>query len=198
MAVTHWQGLRDRIPAEDNAMASGMKGCESAGFETDVVTREIVRGKLLAVADEMGVVLARSSMSPVIYEVLDFACGFCDADGELVSQTNGITVFTGTFSIQINIIKEKFAGRIRPGDIYMLNDPYRGGTHYNDVGVIKPVFVDGELFAFAISISHWTDVGGKVAGLGCRPTPPRYSRKASASPASTSTRKASARTPSSR
>ena len=112
----------------------------------------------------MGVVLARSSMSPVIYEVLDFACGFCDADGQLVSQTNGITVFTGTFSLQINIIKEKFAGRIRPGDIYMLNDPYRGGTHYNDVGVIKPVFVDGELFAFAISISHWTDVGGKSPG----------------------------------
>ena len=145
-------------------MASGMNERESGGFETDVVTREIVRGKLLAVADEMGVVLARSSMSPVIYEVLDFACGFCNADGELVSQTNGITVFTGTFSIQINIIKEKFAGRIRPGDIYMLNDPYRGGTHYNDVGIVKPVFVDGELFAFAISISHWTDVGGKSPG----------------------------------
>ena len=129
-----------------------------------MVTREIVRGKLLAVADEMGVVLARSSMSPVIYEVLDFACGFCDADGELVSQTNGITVFTGTFSIQVNIIKEKFGDRIRPGDIYMLNDPYHGGTHYNDVGVVKPVFVDGELFAFAISISHWTDIGGKAPG----------------------------------
>ena len=104
-------------------MTSSTNGRNGGGFETDVVTREIVRGKLLAVADEMGVVLARSSMSPVIYEVLDFACGFCDADGELVSQTNGITVFTGTFSIQINIIKEKFAGRIRPGDIYMLNDP---------------------------------------------------------------------------
>ena len=67
-------------------------------YETDLVSREIIRGKLLAVADEMGVVLQRSSMSPVIYEVLDFACGFCDASGQLVSQTNGITVFTGTFS----------------------------------------------------------------------------------------------------
>ena len=75
------------------------------GFQTDVVTREIVRGKLLAIADEMGVVLKRSSMSPVIYEVLDFACGFCDPTGELVSQTNGITVITGTFSIQIYSIK---------------------------------------------------------------------------------------------
>jgi N-methylhydantoinase B len=139
-------------------------GNGTADFETDVVSREIIRGKLLAVADEMGLVLMRSSMSPVIYEVLDFACGFCDPSGDLVSQTNGITVFTGTFSTQISVIKQKFADRIRPGDIYMLNNPYEGGTHYNDVGVIKPVFVDGELFAFAISISHWTDIGGKSPG----------------------------------
>ncbi len=130
----------------------------------DTVTLEIIRGKLLATADEMGVVLKRSSMSPVIYEVLDFACGVCDAEGQLISQTNGITVFTGTFAIQVSHIMEKFAGGMRPGDIYMLNNPYAGGTHYNDVGVIKPIFRDGALFAFSISISHWTDVGGKAPG----------------------------------
>jgi N-methylhydantoinase B len=64
----------------------------------DPVTLEIIRGKLLAIVDEMALVLARSSMSPVIYEVLDFACGICDRDGQLVAQTNRITVFTGTFS----------------------------------------------------------------------------------------------------
>ena len=133
-------------------------------FETDLVSREIVRGKLLAVADEMGVVLKRSSMSPVIYEVLDFACGFCDAEGQLVSQTNGITVFTGTFSIQTSIILEKFGDQLKPGDIYIMNNPFEGGTHYNDVGIVKPIFVDDELFAFGISISHWTDVGGKSPG----------------------------------
>lgn len=133
-------------------------------LRTDLVTREIIRGKLLAVADEMGVVLKRSSMSPVIYEVLDFACGFCDVSGDLVAQMNGITVFTGAFSIQVNVIRRKFGDQIRPGDIYMLNNPFDGGTHYNDVGIIKPIFVDDELFAFAISISHWTDVGGKSPG----------------------------------
>ena len=133
-------------------------------FETDLVSREIVRGKLLAVADEMGVVLKRSSMSPVIYEVLDFACGFCDAEGQLVSQTNGITVFTGTFSIQTSIILEKFGDQLKPGDIYIMNNPFEGGTHYNDVGIVKPIFVDDQLFAFGISISHWTDVGGKSPG----------------------------------
>ena len=58
----------------------------------------------------MGLVLARSSMSPVIYEVLDFACGICDPAGQLVAQTNGITVFTGTFSTQIGAVLRKFGG----------------------------------------------------------------------------------------
>ena len=119
--------------------------------KTDVVTHEIIRGKLTAIADEMGLVLMRSSMSPVIYEVLDFACGFCNPNGELVAQTNCITVFTGMFSIQINAIKRKFGDSIQAGDIFILNNPYVGGTHYNDVGVIKPVFVNEKLFAFAIS-----------------------------------------------
>jgi len=130
----------------------------------DIVTLEIIRGKLLALADEMGIVLARTAMSPVIYEVLDFACGFCDPDGQLVAQTNGITVFTGTFALHVDVVRRKYAGQIRPGDIYMSNNPYEGGTHLNDVAIIKPTFVNDELLGFAISIAHWTDVGGKMAG----------------------------------
>ncbi len=130
----------------------------------DAVTLEIIRGKLLAVADEMGVVVARTSMSPVIYEVLDFACGIVDDQAQVISQTNGITVFTGTFAGHVQSIMRKFAGRMRPGDIYLTNDPYSGGTHLSDVAVIKPVFVDGEVLAFAITVAHWTDIGGKVAG----------------------------------
>lgn len=130
----------------------------------DTVTLEIIRGKLLAVADEMGVVVARTSMSPVIYEVLDFACGIVDDKAQVISQTNGITVFTGTFAGHVQSVMRKFAGRMRPGDIYMTNDPYSGGTHLSDVAVIKPVFVDGEVLAYAITVAHWTDIGGKVAG----------------------------------
>jgi N-methylhydantoinase B len=130
----------------------------------DTVTLEIIRGKLLALADEMGIVLARTAMSPVIYEVLDFACGFCDPEGQLVAQTNGITVFTGTFALHVDVMRRKYAGQIRPGDIYMSNNPYEGGTHLNDVAIIKPTFVNDELLGFAISIAHWTDVGGKMAG----------------------------------
>lgn len=130
----------------------------------DAVTLEIIRGKLLAVVDEMGLVLARSSMSPVIYEVLDFACGICDPAGQLIAQTNGITVFTGTFSTQIGAVLRKFGDNIHPGDVFIMNNPYEGGTHLCDVAVMKPVFIADRFVAFAIALAHWSEVGGKTPG----------------------------------
>ncbi len=130
----------------------------------DPVTLDIVGGKLLATVDEMGVVLARTSMSPVIYEVLDFACGLCDIDGNLIAQSNGLTLFTGTFAGQVRFIKSKFAGRMRPGDVFITNDPYHGGTHCCDMAVIKPLFLADTAIGFAISVAHWLDVGGAIAG----------------------------------
>jgi N-methylhydantoinase B len=125
---------------------------------------EIIEGKLLAAVDEMGVVLARTSMSPVIYEVLDFACGICTAEGELIAQSNGLTLFTGTFSAQVRFITRKFAGRIRPGDAFITNDPFEGGTHACDMAVVQPIFVDDEIIAYSISVAHWLDVGGAIPG----------------------------------
>lgn len=130
----------------------------------DPVTREIIAGKLLATVDEMAIVLARSSMSPVVYEVLDFACGLCDARGDLVAQTNGITLFTGTFSAQVRFILQRYGGAMSPGDTFVTNDAFEGGTHACDFAVIRPVFQDGEVIAFAIAVAHLLDVGGAVPG----------------------------------
>lgn len=130
----------------------------------DAVTLEIVHGKLLAIVDEMGAVLARTSMSPVIYEVLDFACGICDRDGDLIAQANGLTLFTGTFAAQVRFIIDKHGDRMRPGDAYITNDPFHGGTHCCDMAVVKPLFHEGERVGFAITVAHWLDVGGAVAG----------------------------------
>ncbi|HJN61946.1 MAG TPA: hydantoinase B/oxoprolinase family protein [Alphaproteobacteria bacterium] len=135
-----------------------------AAKEIDPVTLEITRGKLLAAVDEMGIVIARTSMSPVIYEVLDFACGILDTKAQLIVQTNGITLFTGTFSFQLQAILKKFAGDIQPSDVYMTNDPFEGGTHTCDVALIRPLFDGGTLRAFAIAVAHWSEVGGSVAG----------------------------------
>ena len=130
----------------------------------DTITHEVLTGKLLATADEMAIVLARASMSPVVYEVLDFACGICDARGDLVAQTNGITIFTGTFSRQVGFIRARFGDAMAPGDTFLTNDPFEGGTHACDFAVIRPVFFDGAIIGYGIAVAHLLDVGGAVAG----------------------------------
>jgi N-methylhydantoinase B len=130
----------------------------------DSITFEVLQGKLLATVDEMGIVLARASMSPVIYEVLDFACGVCDLNCELIAQSNGITLFTGTFSAQVSHIRAKYGADLLPGDLFISNDPFRGGTHGCDMAVIRPLFHGLEMIGYAIAVAHWLDVGGAVPG----------------------------------
>ncbi|MCM2441773.1 hydantoinase B/oxoprolinase family protein [Agrobacterium vitis] len=130
----------------------------------DPVTQEIIEGKLIATVDEMGIVMARTSMSPVIYEVLDFACGVLTAKGELIAQMNGITLFTGTFGRQVKALIDRFGTDMADGDILLTNDPYAGGTHACDFAIVKPIFVDDVLLAFAINVAHYLDVGGSVPG----------------------------------
>lgn len=130
----------------------------------DPVTQEIIQGKLLSMVDEMGIVMARTSMSPVIYEVLDFACGICTRDCDLIAQTNGITLFTGTFATQVRSLVERFADDMAPGDVLVTNDPYAGGTHSCDLAIMRPIFAEGRIIAFAINVAHWLDVGGAVPG----------------------------------
>ncbi|MZR29836.1 hydantoinase B/oxoprolinase family protein [Sneathiella litorea] len=132
--------------------------------DLDVVTAEIISGKLLALVDEMAIIMAKTSMSPVIYEVLDFACGICTSQGELVAQSNGITLFTGTFGSQVAAVAKQYEGDIAPGDIFITNDPFNGGTHSCDMAVIRPIFHGDRIIAYAITVAHWLDVGGAVPG----------------------------------
>ena len=129
------------------------------------VTLEIIAGKLQSTTEEMAVIVRRTSMCPIVYEVLDYACGICDANADLVAQSHGITLFTGTFKRSVQALVEKFGDGMRAGDVYLINDPFDGGgSHLNDVAAVRPVFIDGSLFAFAIVIAHWTEVGGMVPG----------------------------------
>lgn len=138
---------------------------DAADSHADAFTREIVRNKLLAIAREMGVVLARTSMSPIVYEVLDFACGITDGAGRVIAQDNGLCLFTGTFRPQVESVLAKFPlAAMQPGDVFMTNSPYGGGTHNADVALIQPIFADGRPIAFGISVTHWTEIGGKVLG----------------------------------
>lgn len=131
----------------------------------DPFTQEIIKNALVAVGDEMFLAMAKTSMSPIIYEALDYSVGITNARGDLIAQGNGTTVFLGMIDSLVRDILEKFAGDIHQDDVFISNDPYKGGgTHLCDVAIVKPIFVAGELVAFAMNKAHWVDVGGMAAG----------------------------------
>lgn len=130
-------------------------------------TLEIIKDSLMSVGDEMFYALSRTSMSPIIYEVLDYATGLTDAKGQLLTQGNGVTSFIGMLSTMVQEILNKYndGKALRPGDIIIMNDPYKGGgSHLSDVGLAMPIFYEGELVAFSVNKGHWTEVGGKDPG----------------------------------
>ncbi|UCF99597.1 MAG: hydantoinase B/oxoprolinase family protein [Spirochaetaceae bacterium] len=134
--------------------------------ERDPFTVEIIKEQLIAAAEESFIRLGRSSQSPIIYEVLDYACALTDAEGELIAQANGVPGFLGTLTFAVKAVLGKFPGDIlKAGDIIISNDPYSGGgNHLSDVALIAPIFIGKELIAFSVNKAHWTEVGGMAPG----------------------------------
>ncbi|MCA0305441.1 MAG: hydantoinase B/oxoprolinase family protein, partial [Proteobacteria bacterium] len=136
----------------------------------DPVTLTVIQNGLVQVCNEMDLAFVRAAFSPVISEGMDRSDGIYDAhDGALIAQGElGLPVFVGTmqFSTQavIDRVKTHYAGKVDPGDIFIVNDPYLGGTHLMDVRFVKPFFYKGELFAWLANTGHWPDVGGMVPG----------------------------------
>ena len=136
-------------------------------MSTDLFTQEIIKDALVAVGYEMFDAMIRTSMSPIIYEVLDMGTGITDAEGEIASSGAGIPAFVGVLDKAVKRILEEHCepGDIEPGDIFITNDPHSGGvTHLNDVVLAMPVFADGDIVAWTANIAHWNDVGGMVPG----------------------------------
>ena len=132
----------------------------------DPFTLEIIKDGLMAIGDEMFVTMQRTSMSTIIYEVLDYAVGLTDAEGRLITQGNGVTLFLGTLEFGVRSVLDKFGeSGLHPGDIIITNDPYEGGgTHLSDVSLIMPIFYKDRIVAFGANKGHWTEVGGMAAG----------------------------------
>ncbi|WEK03386.1 MAG: hydantoinase B/oxoprolinase family protein [Candidatus Devosia phytovorans] len=132
----------------------------------DPVTFDIIQNGLEAVADEMFAAQRKTSMSAIIYEVLDLGTGICDAQGEIAASGAGIPAFVGVLDKAVKRMIEKHpVDTIKPGDLFASNDPYWGGvTHLNDMILAMPVFADGKIVAWTANIAHWNDVGGNVPG----------------------------------
>ncbi|MBI4506367.1 MAG: hydantoinase B/oxoprolinase family protein, partial [Chloroflexi bacterium] len=131
----------------------------------DPITLELVREGLIAVAREMRANMMRTAYSSIIYEGQDFSCAIVDHLGQLAAKSpvdNPLHIFPLTWSVRM--VLEHVGGDIHPGDVFLHNDPYTGGTHLNDAATIYPVFLDEGLFAFTVVRVHWGDIGGMTPG----------------------------------
>jgi N-methylhydantoinase B len=130
----------------------------------DPVTFEVLKNSFISSVDQMGEQILRTCYSFVIYN-RDFSNGLHDAEGNSAAQGNqDIAVHVGTLHFTCKDVMRAFAGDMHPGDVYAINDPYAGGTHFSDVRLIRPIFADGKIIAFSQSNGHWSDVGGSVPG----------------------------------
>lgn len=130
----------------------------------DPVTFEVLKNAFTTSVDLMSEQILRTCYSFVIYS-RDFSSALCDANGNTVMQGSAdIAVHVGTLHFQCKAVLEQFKDDIHPGDVFAINDPYRGGTHLNDVSFIRPIFVADEIIGFAQNKGHWADIGGSVPG----------------------------------
>jgi 5-oxoprolinase (ATP-hydrolysing) len=160
-------GWRARVDASANlVLERNQPVARAAVAETraDPVLLEVFNNLFMAIADQMGATLANTAWSVNIKERLDFSCAIFDARGDLVANAPHVPVHLGSMSQAVKVVMQAVAGRVRPGDAYMLNSPFRGGTHLPDVTVITPVFLDGAPAFWLGSRGHHADIGGRTPG----------------------------------
>ncbi|PWJ49562.1 N-methylhydantoinase B [Quadrisphaera granulorum] len=142
----------------------------STSSTVDPVTVEIIRNALNAAADDMNATLIRSAYTPIIYEGGDCVVALLDAEHQVLGQSAGLPIFLGNLETCTRATEERFGRAVwHPGDVWILNDSYLGGTHLNDITIFGPVFVEAgtdaeQLVGFTASRAHWIDVGSKDPG----------------------------------
>ncbi|HEY5989734.1 MAG TPA: hydantoinase B/oxoprolinase family protein, partial [Streptosporangiaceae bacterium] len=145
---------------------AGRPAERAVGTQADPVMLEIFNNLFMSVAEQMGVRLQSTAHSVNIKERLDFSCAIFDHEGNLIANAPHIPVHLGSMGESIKMVARRNAGRIKPGDVYVLNDPYHGGTHLPDITVVTPVFSSGggEILFFVASRGHHAEIGGITPG----------------------------------
>ena len=131
---------------------------------SDPVAFELFKNALIAIADEMALTITRTTYSGVLKDNMDFSTACCDGEGRLIAQGLTLPGHLGSLPTALKSALNRFGDSIVDGDVLCLNDPYAGGMHLPDIFVFKPIFYEGRRMAFAATICHHTDVGGRVAG----------------------------------
>ena len=146
------------------------KACHLSNAAVDPVMLEVFNNLFMSIAEQMGLRLQQTAYSVNIKERLDFSCALFDAEGNLIANAPHMPVHLGSMGESIKTVVRKNAGRMQPGDVYVLNDPYNGGTHLPDVTVVTPVFHEddhhthGNILFYVGSRGHHADIGGITPG----------------------------------
>ncbi|MEM7392812.1 MAG: hydantoinase B/oxoprolinase family protein, partial [Verrucomicrobiota bacterium] len=111
-----------------------------------------------SLAEEMGVTLARTAYSPNIKERRDFSCALYDGDGRMIAQAAHIPVHLGAMPLSVEAVRRTFK-RMAEGDVFIVNDPFQGGTHLPDITLVRPVLLERRVVAFLANRAHHADVG---------------------------------------
>ena len=132
--------------------------------EPDPITEELFRNAIAALGDEMVLTIYRTAYSGVLKNIMDYSAALCDAQGRLAAQGLALPGHLCSIPIALQAVLRHFGDDIAEGDILINNDPYDGGMHLPDIFIFKPLFADGKPIAYAATICHHTDVGGRVPG----------------------------------
>ncbi|MDT3701038.1 MAG: hydantoinase B/oxoprolinase family protein [Thermincola sp.] len=126
----------------------------------DPIVVSVIDNRFSSICNEIGQTMLRTSRSPIFSEARDFVSAIFDHQGQLVAQKDYIPVLSGAAPYALKAIASHFAGKIYPGDVFVLNDPYRGNNHPPDITVAKPVFYEEKLVFWTMAKGHHADVGG--------------------------------------
>jgi N-methylhydantoinase B len=108
--------------------------------------------------------MARAAYSPIVREMLDFTTALLTPEGEVMAQARSAPLHLGSIMYALQGIRDKFGDGMHPGDVFINNDPYEGGSHLPDIFILKPLFVDGRIAAYVGAEAHMSDIGGRVPG----------------------------------
>jgi N-methylhydantoinase B len=130
----------------------------------DPITVSVVQHRLHGIVEEMGEAMLRTSYSQILNSSRDFSTALADPRGRLVAQAEHVPIHVGALPFAVRSVQAAFEGRIHPGDVFLLNDPYRGGNHLPDLTAFVPVFGRGRHLFWAINRAHQSDIGGATHG----------------------------------
>ncbi|CAN8140711.1 5-oxoprolinase (ATP-hydrolysing) [uncultured Thiomicrorhabdus sp.] len=163
----NWYGqlLTDgQFSLQINKSASTTEDKQADSDRVDPIKLGLFNHRFMAIAEQMGAVLAKTAHSVNIKERLDFSCALFDAQGQLIANAPHVPVHLGSMGESVKTLIERHGNTLKAGDAYALNNPYAGGTHLPDITLISPVFVDGRCQYYVASRGHHADVGGLTPG----------------------------------